>query len=112
MMPHTRNHYYYLIRRIKKNGDLVVRRSLSNALLRDPSRDYWAEVKKIHKNKLSIQNRVYDKTGSVDNANAFADQYSMLYSSVPSEPTRLSKLLMRCCEMGRLERERESTLFT
>ena len=35
------------------------------------------------------------KIGSVDIANAFADQYSMLYSSVHSEPTYLSELLMR-----------------
>ena len=67
-MRHTRNHYHHLIRGIKKNGDLAVRRSLSNALLRDPSRDYWT--------KFTIQNRVDDKTGSVDIANAFADQYS------------------------------------
>ena len=84
-----------MIRGIKQNGDLAVRRSLSNSLLRDPSRDYWTEVKKIHPKKFTIQNRVYDKTGSVDIANAFADQYSMLYSSVPSEPTCLSELLMR-----------------
>ena len=51
-------YYYYLIRRIKKNGDLAVRRSHSNALMRDPSRDYWTEVNKIHKYKSSIQNRV------------------------------------------------------
>ena len=60
-----------------------------------PSRDYWTEVKKIHKKNVSIQTRVDDKTGSVDIANAFADQYSMLYSSVPSELTCLSELLMR-----------------
>ena len=47
MMRHTRNHYHYLISGIKKNGDLVVRRSLSNALMRDPSPYYWTEVKKI-----------------------------------------------------------------
>ena len=58
---YTRNHYHYLIRGIKKNGDLAVRRSLSKSLLRDPSRDYWTEVKKIHKNKFRIQNRVDDK---------------------------------------------------
>ena len=84
-----------MIRGIKQNGDLAVRRPLSISLLRDPSRDYWTEVKKIHKKKFTIQNRVGDKTGSVDIANAFADQYSMLYSSVPSEPTCLSELLMR-----------------
>ena len=94
-MRHTRNHYHYLICRIKKNGDLAVQCSLSNALLRDPSRDYWTEVKKINKNKLLIQNRVDDKTSSVDIANVFADQYSMLNSSVPSAPTCLSELLMR-----------------
>ena len=61
--------------------------------MRDPSRDYWTEVKKIHIYS-SIQNKVDDKTGSVDIANAFADQYSILYSSVPTEPTYLSELLM------------------
>ena len=59
------------------------------------TRDYWTEVKKIHKNKSSIQNKVDDKTGIVDIANAFADQYSIVYSSVPSEPTYLSELQMR-----------------
>ena len=44
VMRHTRNHYHYLIRGIKKNGDLAVRRSFRNAPLRDPSRDYWTEV--------------------------------------------------------------------
>ena len=50
---------------------------------------------KIHKNKSSIQNKVDDKTDSVDIANAFADQYRILYSSVPSESTYLSELQMR-----------------
>ena len=59
------------------------------------TRDYLTAVKKIHKHKSSIQNRANDKTGSVDIANVFADQYSILYSSVPSEPTSLSELLMR-----------------
>ena len=95
MMRHTHNHYHYLIRGIKKNDDLAVRHSPHNALLRDPSRDHWTEVKKINTQKFSIQNRVDEKTGSRDIANAFADQYSMLYSSVPSEPTCLSELLMR-----------------
>ena len=40
VMRHAGNHYHYLIRRIKNNGDLAVRRSLNNALMRDPSRDY------------------------------------------------------------------------
>ena len=94
-MGHAHNHYHYLICRIKKNGDLAVWRSLGNALIRNPSRDYWTEVKKINKNKSYIQNKVDDKPGSVYIANAFEDQYSMLYSSVPIEPTCLSELLMR-----------------
>ena len=66
-MRHAQNHYY-LIRRIKKNSDL------DPALTRQcyPTRD--SEVKKIHKNISSFQNKVDDKT-SVDIANAFADQY-------------------------------------
>ena len=75
--------------------DLAAWRSHNNALLRDPSRYYWIEVKNIHKNKSSIQNRVDDKTGSVGIANEFVYQYSILYSSVPSEPTCLSDVLMR-----------------
>ena len=95
-MRHTHNHYHYLIHGIRKNSDLAVRRSLSKVLLCEPSRDYWTEVKKIHKNRLSIKNRVDNKTGSVDIANVFADHlYSMLYSSVLSESIYLSELLMR-----------------
>ena len=37
VMRHARNHYHYLISRIKKNSDLAIRRSLGNALLRDPT---------------------------------------------------------------------------
>ena len=77
-MRHAQSHYHYLIRRIKKNVDLAVRRFLGNALLCDPSQDYWTELKKIHKNKSYIQNKVDGKTGSVDIASAFADQYSIL----------------------------------
>ena len=43
VMRHAQNHYNYLIRRIKKKSELAVRRSLGNALLRDPTRDYWTE---------------------------------------------------------------------
>ena len=39
-------------------------------------------------NTVLIRNRVDDKTGSVDNTNGFADQYSILYLRVPSEPTQ------------------------
>ena len=77
MLRHVRNHYH-LIHIIKNDGYLAVRRSLSKALLRDPSRGYWTKVKKIHKSKSCIQNRVDNKTGSVDIANAFADQYSIV----------------------------------
>ena len=44
VMRHARIQYHYLIRRINKNSDLAIRRSLGNALLRDPTRDYWTEV--------------------------------------------------------------------
>ena len=49
LMSHARNHYQYLIRRIKKDGDFAVRCSISNPLLRNPSRDYWTEMKTIKK---------------------------------------------------------------
>ena len=48
-----------------------------------------------HKNKSYIRNKVDYKTGSVAIANPLADPYIILYSSVPSEPTCLSELLMR-----------------
>ena len=82
MLRYAQNTYTYLICRINKNGDLAVRRTLSNALMRDPPRDYRAEVKKIHKNKSYIKKRVCDQTGGVDIANALAGQYSILYSIV------------------------------
>ena len=52
------------------------------------------EKKKVQKGKSCIQNSVDDKTGSGDIANAFSDQYSIIYSCVPSEPNCFSALLV------------------
>ena len=38
--------YHYSVRQVKKNEEFIVRERIANALIEDPSRSFWAEVKK------------------------------------------------------------------
>ncbi len=95
VMRYTRNHYHSLIRKIKKDRDSAVRRSLGTALSQDSTREYWTEVKKISKGKLCMSTNINGLSEPMAIANSFADQYRDLYSSVPSDPDYLPQLLMR-----------------
>ena len=98
VMRHTRNHYHHLIRKIKRDRDSSVRRSLGNSLRQNLSREYWTEVKKISKGKKSITIDVNGFSDASDIANSFAEQYSELYASVPSNPVQMTELFMRIKE--------------
>jgi len=45
-MRRTRASYHYAVRRVKQNEELVVGERIANAFIDDPSRSFWAEVKK------------------------------------------------------------------
>ena len=52
-MRRTRANYHYSVRQVKKNEEFIVRERIANALIEDPSRSFWAEVKQIRHYKSS-----------------------------------------------------------
>jgi hypothetical protein len=83
IMRCTRASYHYAIGQVEEDDDLVVREKLANALVDDPSRNFWAEVRKIRSGKL-ISSKIID--GCTDEsliAQLFALNYRRLYCSVP-----------------------------
>jgi len=82
-MRRTRASYHYSIRQVKKDRDLIVSDRIADALIKDPSRNFWDEVKKIRANKVGIAKIVDGCTDDGSIAELFAQKYRSLYSSVP-----------------------------
>jgi hypothetical protein len=74
-MRRTRASYHYAIRQVKKDRDLIVRNRIADALLNDPSRNFWTEVKKIRGNKAGVAKIVDGCTSDSSIAQLFADKY-------------------------------------
>jgi exonuclease III len=81
-MRRTRASYHYAIRQVKRDEDSIVRDRLANALINDPSRNFWSEVKRIRNNKMCTTNVVDGCTDKSTIAQLFANKYRSLYSSV------------------------------
>jgi exonuclease III len=58
-MRRTRAAYHYAIRQVKKDEECIVRERIAEALIDDPNRNFWAEIKRIRNNKASTS-RIVD----------------------------------------------------
>jgi len=93
VMWRTRASYHYAVRRVKKDEDHIKRERIANALVDDPSRNFWVEVKKIRANK-SCNSRIVDGcTDEESIAQLFARNYRQLYSSVPYDDADMLDIL-------------------
>ena len=72
----------YAIRPARRDEQSIVKQRVAEALFRDPSRDFGAEIERMRGNQADT-NRVVD--GCTDHAGIselFADKYKSLYNSV------------------------------
>jgi exonuclease III len=92
-MRRTRADYHYAVRQVKREEDLIVRDRIANALIVDPSRSFWTEVKKIRNNKACSTKIVDGCTDENSIAQLFANKYSNLFSSVPYDVADMQDLL-------------------
>jgi len=92
-MRRARASYHYAIRQVKKDRDLIVRNRIADALVTDPSRNFWTEVKKIRGNKAGVAKIVDGCTSDSSIAQLFAEKYRGLYSSVPFDAGDMQKIL-------------------
>jgi hypothetical protein len=91
-MRRTRAGYHYAIRQVRKDEELIVKQRIAEALARDPSRDFWTEIKRIRGNKAGLS-RIVD--GCIDEASIsklFADKYKCLYASVPYDTVEMQNI--------------------
>jgi hypothetical protein len=91
-MRQTRVNYHYGVRQVKRDED-IVRDRLANALIDDPNRNFWAEVKKMRGKKACTSKTVDDCTDATPIAQLFALKYHTLYSNVSFDAAEMHNLL-------------------
>ena len=93
IMRKTRAEYHYAIRRIRRDSDNIVNERFAEALLHNNGRDFWAEAKKIRRNKVSVSS-IVDGVCTDDNiADVFASNYQHLYTSVAYDVTDMNCII-------------------
>ena len=94
-MRRTRARYHYAIRQVKRDEDMLVRDRLADALIDDPNRNFWTEVKRIFNGKACSTLTVDDFVEESSIAQLFANKYRSLYSSVPFNAARAGRCIHR-----------------
>jgi len=92
VMRRTRAKYHYAIRQIKRDEDNIVRERIANALINDPTRNFWDEVKKIRNSKASNPRIVDGCSDESSIARLFAQNYRSLYTSVPFDTIEMQNI--------------------
>lgn len=92
-MRRSRASYHYAVRQVRRDEDSIIRERIANALIDDPSRNFWAEVKKLRIGKASTSLIVDGLADETSIAQLFASKYRSLYSSVPFDVNEMQSLL-------------------
>jgi len=92
-MRRTRAAYHYAICQTKRDRDLIVRERMAEALINDPGRNFWSEVKKLRANKAACSRIVDGCSDENSIAQLFASKYRALYTSVAYDEDDISTML-------------------
>ena len=92
-MRRSRASYHYAVRQVRRDEDSIVRERIAKALIDDPSRNFWTEVKKLRISKASTSMIVDGLADESSIAQLFASKYRSLYSSVPFDVNEMQSLL-------------------
>jgi len=110
-MRRTRARYHYALRQVRRDQDDIVRQRMADALINDPSRNFWTEVKRI-RNSNTGTSVVFD--GCSDKAKIsqfFSAQIPReLYASVPYDAAEMQEILTDV--ESQLSREQHCILIT
>jgi len=92
-MRRTRASYHYAIRQVRKDEDNIIRGRVADALINDPGRDFWNEVKKMRNNKAANSRIVDGCTDENSISQVFASKYRDLYTSVPYDKIEMQNII-------------------
>jgi len=79
-MQLTRAAYHYAIRRVMRDGELIVRDRFATAILSHDGRNFWAEIRSIRSSKASSSKTIDGLTDVESIAKLFAGKYKELYT--------------------------------
>ena len=70
-MRRTRAAYHYAIRKVKRYEDTPINERIADSILKNYTRDFWSEIKRIRSNKSCTSRIVDGETDSVSIAKFF-----------------------------------------
>jgi hypothetical protein len=88
----TRAVYHRSVKILKKDQDKLRSEKLASALVSDPSRNFWNEVKKFRGKSTCIPHNINGTTGDKNIANEFANKFKTIFNSVGCSPQVLSNI--------------------
>ena len=79
LKTNAKKRYKYEVRRLQRRQDYLRRKRMAEALLRDPCRDFWSEVRKSCGKKSTASAPVID--GDIDIANLWRTKFQQLLNT-------------------------------
>jgi len=93
ILARTRAPYHYAVRYFKQNNSDIVKQRFASAIVKNRSRDFWREVKKVRGGKCDMQRTVDGHTQNDFIDDLFANKNEDLYSSVRYDQTEMDGLM-------------------
>jgi hypothetical protein len=93
-MRRSEARYHYAIRQVKKDEDLIVRDRLASALINDPTRNFWPEVKRVRSSEVCSTSVVDGCTDKSSIAQLFVHKYRSLYTCVSFDDAEMRDILV------------------
>ena len=91
-MRRTRCRYHYAVRKLRKNEDVFKEETFAEALVRNDSRNYWDQIRKIKHSHSNLRSTIDSVSNNDGIAEVFANTYKDLYSSVQCSAEDLNAL--------------------
>jgi hypothetical protein len=91
-MRRTRAAYHCAIRKVKHDEDSIINERLADSVLRNYTRDFLQEVKRIRSYRAGTSHNVDGQTESSNIAKAFTDKFRDLYTSVPYDVNEMRRI--------------------
>ena len=89
IMRKTRARYHAAVRQACRNQTEIINNRIAAALADNNNRQFWSEIKHIHRNNSTVCDAVDGKCDSHDIANLFASKYRDLYTNVAFDDVEL-----------------------
>jgi len=91
-MRRTRVAYHYAIRKVKREEENIICEKVADAMLRNNTRDFWSEIKRIRSSKSVNSRTVDNESEPINIAKLFADNYRELYTCVPYDVGEMKRI--------------------